>query len=385
MLLSIIVFFLIFSTLILIHEWGHFSSARRHGVKVEEFGLGIPPKAKVLWKDKKGCEFTLNWIPFGGFVRMEGEDAVDEKLKKTKTSFAAKSLLARMEIVLAGVFMNFILAIVLLTGLYSFGSSPILLDIHSVKENVDKGLIILDEGIPVIAITEGGPADKAGLQVGDIVLNVNGETITEAEQISGLQEENTEKIYDVLRPLPNQEGVPVAEQKREALSLSILSNSEAKIQVGFSLLPYFKEVKNLKLPVHQAFIYSLQASYDIAKATLKAFKSLVVKIVTQAQVPQGIAGPVGIAAMTHGIVETGDIGNLIKFMALLSLSLAIMNVLPIPALDGGRFLFLIVEGIMQKPIKAEWEARIHSGAFILLIALIFIVTWNDIYRLIFEQ
>lgn len=384
MILSIIVFFLIFSALILIHEWGHFSSARRHGVKVEEFGLGIPPKAKVLWKDKKGCEFTLNWIPFGGFVRMEGEDAVDEKIKKTKTSFAAKPLLARMEIILAGVFMNFVLAIVLLTGLYSFGSSPILLDINTVKENVEKGLIILDEGIPVISVAEGGAAEGSGLQAGDIVLKVNGETITEAEQISALQEAGVEKEYSILRPLSGQEEVAVTEQKREEMTLSIRANDDAKIQVAFSFLPYFKEVKDLKLPLHKAFLYSLSASYDIAKATIKAFKSLVVKLVTQAQVPQGIAGPVGIAAMTHGIVETGDVGNLIKFMALLSLSLAIMNVLPIPALDGGRFLFLIVEGIMRRPIKAEWEARIHSIAFILLITMIFVVTWNDIYRLIFE-
>jgi regulator of sigma E protease len=380
MILSIFVFLIIFSTLILIHEWGHFASARRHGVKVEEFGLGIPPKAKTLWTDKKGCAFTLNWIPFGGFVKMEGEDAVDENIKKTKTSFASKSLLARAEIVLAGVFMNFILAITLLTGLYSFGSTPILVNMESVQKNIDAGIIILDKGIPVLAITEGSPADIGGLKKNDIVLKIDGKEITEAKQISNVQESLKEKTYTILRPLSD--STEDSEQKTKELQLSITANEEAKIGVAFSVLPYFKEIKTLQLPPHKAFIYSLESSYSIAQATLTAFKSLIIKIFTQGQVPKEISGPVGIAAMTHNIVQTGDIGNLIKFMALISLSLAIMNVLPIPALDGGRFLFLIVEGVMRKPIKAEWEVRIHSAAFILLLMLIFVVTWNDIYKLV---
>lgn len=375
LLLSILAFFIIFSLVVLIHEWGHFMSARRHGVHVEEFGLGLPPKAKGLWKDSKGCEYTLNWIPFGGFVRMEGEDAVDETVRKTQGSFASKSILARMEIVLAGVFMNFVLAIVLLTTLFTIGAKPILLNKEAVMENIDKGIIVLDEGIPVVAV-EDGPAKEAGLKAGDIVLMVNNEKISSAEQISTLQVSNESRNYIVLR---EENG-----EKKE-MALSIKADGNAKIHVAFSSLPPFKEIKEISMPVYEAFWYSLKTSGQIALATVEAFKNLVVRLVTTAEIPAGISGPIGIAAMTHSIVTQGDIEDLLKFVALLSLSLAIMNVLPIPALDGGRFFFLLVEVIMRHPIKPQWEARIHSVAFALLLILIFIVTGNDIYTIVLKS
>lgn len=372
--LSILAFLVIFSLVILVHEWGHFASARRHGVHVEEFSLGLPPKARILWKDKKGCEYTLNWIPFGGFVRMEGEDAVDEKVRKSKGSFATKSLSARMEIVLAGVFMNFVLAIGILTILFTIGSKPILLNQEAVMKNVEQGIIILDEGIPVLALEE-GPAKTAGLQVGDLVLSVNGQKAMSAQQISDLQVPNTFAEYMILRENP-------ASHIKEQEILRIQANGDAKIKVAFSSLPMFKEIKNISFPVHKALWYSLKTSGEIAVATVEAFKKLVVRLVTQAEVPAGISGPVGIAAMTHGIVIQGSLDALFKFVALLSLSLAIMNVLPIPALDGGRFFFLLVEAIVRKPIKAEWEAKIHSAAFILLLGLIIVVTGNDVYKIV---
>ena len=372
LLLSILIFFIIFSVVILIHEWGHFASARRHGIHVEEFGLGMPPKAKTLWKDKKGCEYTFNWIPFGGFVRMEGEDAVDEGLKKTKGSFASKSILARMEVILAGVFMNFVLAMGILTILFTLGAKPILLDKEGVQEAIDNKIVVLDEGLPVLAL-EDGPAKEAGLQVGDAVLAINGTTIMSAEEIAALQTAGESSRYTVLREVDGTKIQTV---------LNIEANEEGKVLAAFSTFPKFKEVKEISFPVHQAFMYSLETSGKIAVATVKAFKGLIVRLVTQAQVPQGISGPVGIAAMTHGIVQEGDIEQVFKFVALLSLSLAIMNVLPIPALDGGRFMFLLVEAVMRRPIKAEWETRIHSVSYLLLIGLILIVTGNDIYKLI---
>jgi len=370
---SILVFFFIFSVIILIHEWGHFASARRHGVHVEEFGLGVPPKAKTLWTDKKGCAFTLNWIPFGGFVRMEGEDAADEGIKKTKGSFASKSILARMEIILAGVFMNFVLAIFLLTILFSVGTKPILLNKEAVLTHIEQGTIILDEGLPVLAVSEGGPAYISGLQKGDVLLSINGQNITSSEEILALQSANEIARYNVYRT--NEDGM------QQKIQFQVQANEEGKIKAAFSMLPSFKEVKDVQLPVHQAFVYSLKVSGEIAQATVHAFKSLITRLVLHAEVPQGIAGPVGIASMTHNIVEQGDISGIFKFMALLSLSLAIMNVLPIPALDGGRFVFLIIEAIIRRPIKASWEANINLASYALLLGLIALITWNDIVRI----
>lgn len=368
MLISVIVFFLIFSFVIVIHELGHFSSARRHGVKVEEFGLGVPPKAISLFKDKQGCEYTLNWIPFGGFVRLEGEDDMSLKTKNKESSFAAKSILARMEIILAGVFMNYVSAILILTSVFMVGSTPILLNQADVNRHIEEGNIILDEGIQVMEVSD-GPAMDAGLAVGDLVLEVNQQVISSAKQISDIQAPGVTANYLVLRG-------------EDRLSLGIEADKNGKIGVAFSTFPAFKEVHEISLSLFDAVKYAFIQSYHISTATVIAFKNVILQLVSFNGVPDSVAGPVGIAAMTHNIVETGSIADIFKFTALISLSLAIMNVLPIPALDGGRFVFLLIEAVFRRPVNPNWEVRIHTVSYVLLLLLILFVTGNDIYKLL---
>ncbi len=375
--LSIIIGISIFTLIVLIHELGHFLSARRHGVHVEEFWLWIPPKAKVVYKDKKKCEYTLNWIPFWGFIRMEGEDEVNEKIRKSKTSFASKSILARMEIIMAGVFMNFVLAIILLTFLFTKWSTPVFLTQEDFNDYRDKWWIEIEkEWLNVTYVWENGPAynEWNWFKVWDEIYEVNWVEVYTANEFIAFIEANIPMTVWVERTTPGND--------KFAYDLKITPNSEWKIDAWFSNEQEIKSIKKLKLPVHKAFLYSLWLSKKITVATLSAFKNLVLSLFQHAKVPWNVAWPVGIFAMIHTIAMDWNFDALIQFTALISLSLAIMNSLPIPALDWWRFVFILIEAIIRKPIKPEWETWIHTISFFLLIWLIFIITWNDIYKLI---
>src|SRR3989304_8133280 len=148
-LISIIVFIIVFSVLILIHEFGHFYAARRSGVKVEEFGIGLPPRMKGLWKDKMGTLYSINWIPFGGFVRMFGEDSTDEDMRKKEGSFASQNILNRTIIILAGVIMNLLLGFVILAVLFSIGTKPFIVTMEDFKYYRDQGILLAEDQVVV--------------------------------------------------------------------------------------------------------------------------------------------------------------------------------------------------------------------------------------------
>lgn len=289
-LLSILAFLIIFSLLILVHEWGHFFAARRSGVKVEEFALGM---GKRLWSTKKGeVEYSLNAVPFGGYVKMLGE----EEESSDPRSFARAKLWKRMVITLAGVVMNFLMTIVFLTILFTVGTNPILIDEQDVQRAQAEGVLVLSE--------------------------------------------------------PNEEGI------REVL-----------------------DIQKIKKPFPQSLGFAVTESWRISKAVVRKVAEIPVTIIRDQKFPEGVAGPVGIAEITHKIVPAGFFA-LMKLTALLSLSLAVINLLPIPALDGGRFLFQIIELVTFRRPPEKWENAIHVAGYILLMALLVIITWNDIWRLI---
>lgn len=305
---SILAFLLIFSTLIIVHEFGHYYAAIKSGVKVEEFGLGM---GKKLFGYKRGeTEFTLNMIPFGGFVRMLGE----EDDSKDPRSFGQAALWKRMVITLAGVFMNFVMAITFLTILFTVGTDPILVSQADVERAYDNG---------------------------EIAFTVNGERMT-PDEIKALEDPTAPVIFE-----------------------------------------YIKEIK---APFPQSVLLATTETARISWAVLEKAAEIPVELVKNLRVPEGLAGPVGIAEVTHKILPQGLMA-LIKLTALLSISLAVMNLLPIPALDGGRFVFQIVE-LLLKPFgikpNEKWENYAHMAGFALLMGLLLLITWNDIARVFFS-
>jgi len=369
--ISIIVFIIVFSILILVHEWGHFFAARKSGVKVEEFGIGLPPRAKGLFKDKKGTLYSLNWIPFGGFVRMYGEDSEDEKMRDKKGSFASKGVLSRTIIILAGVIMNFLLGFLLLVLLFTVGTKPFIVTQSDFDHYREQGILLAEEKVVVTNFEESSEADEAGLTKGDIVLSIDGNSISRNDDvISAIKEKTNESVMmTILR-------------EEDELTLSIPVNESGKMGVGIAEVPEILEIKEISYPFGEAIVQSGYETARLSYLTMNMFIQVVFDLFTKAEVSDQVAGPVGIAQLTHRATQEGGFFEILKLIALLSISLGAINVLPIPALDGGRFLSIIFEVITRRRPNAIWEARIHAIGFLLIIFLILAVTYNDIVRLI---
>ncbi len=292
--ISILVFLLIFSVLILVHEFGHFLAARASGVKVEAFALGM---GKKLWGKQIGeTEYRLNAVPFGGYCQMLGE----EESSDDPRSFEKARWGNRVMITLAGIFFNYVFSILALTAMFSVGTSPIFVS----QADVDRA-----EASGVITFSE-----------------------------------------------------PAEDGTRTVLS-----------------------IEKVKKPFPQSFVFAIAETGRISKGIIEKVSEIPGEIIEKHQLPDGLSGPVGIAEATHKILP-GGFWALLKLAALLSLSLGVINLLPIPALDGGRFLFQIVELLLMPfgiKLNQKIENYIHYGGYILLMGLIVVVTWNDIARLIF--
>jgi regulator of sigma E protease len=363
-LITAVAFILIFSVLILVHEWGHFFFARKAGIKVEEFGIGLPPRAKKLFKDKKGTIYSLNWIPFGGYVRLYGEDSSDPKVLKAKNSFASKSILRRTSVIVAGVVMNFVLAWVLITIGFMVGMKPFLVTDNDLMRAQAEGLIDVRQVLYIHEVSEDSPLASTGIQAGDLVVEVNSE------------------------PVPMAEDLPTILGAGEMVNLSVLHGEQissvwvaptADGKLGFTVSdsPYILYLKDQQYPFYKAPVEAVKEVGRLSYLTLSMLGDVITGLLLKFTVPEGVAGPVGIARMTHHFTQQGLMA-LMQFTALLSISLGVINIMPFPALDGGRFLFIIFEIITRKKPSARWEAMIHAIGFALLMLLILVITWNDI-------
>lgn len=388
--LTLILFIVIFSLLVLVHEAGHFFVAKRFGMKVEEFGMGLPPRARTLWTDRSGTKYTLNWIPFGGFVRLLGESGggtgIDGEEKAGQPSASAQRLFTdfplwkRISVVVAGVVMNLILAVVLLTVVFSIGFTPLaIVDDHTLPFNSylvqsdsfakENGTLRINQdpgGIGVEKIEPGSMAEKVGLVVGDKILKIGNETT-----LNGVE---------VTQALFNARGKrTTVTYKHEGQEKSVEVDLLPDQPFGIYITPDIAIVP-LRFAPHVAVV---KATEEVAKQTVLTvvlLKDVVGRIFSSGQVPEGVSGPVGIFQMTGQVSQQGVIPTLI-FVALLSVSLAVMNIMPFPALDGGRFLFLLVELVTRRRPNHRVEGIIHAAGFGILLLIIALITWNDIGRL----
>lgn len=368
MFITIITFIVVFSVLVLIHEWGHFAAARRAGIKVEEFGLGMPPRAKTFFKDKLGTIFTLNWVPFGGFVRLHGEDSSDPKMLKDKKSFASKTILQRSTVILAGVFMNFLLAWVLISIGFIVGMKPFLVTPADLDKGIEQGIVEVQKIYFVHEIDADGSLASSSLRSGDYIVSINSIPVT-AEM----------KLSETIDPSSPVTLTYVHDKITE--TINVISDPDGKVGMVISLENFVLNVNEIKYPIYVAPIKALAEVGRLSVLTVKLLGDVVVSIVAKFTVPEGVAGPVGIAQMTHYFVKQGFMA-VVQFTALLSISLGVINVMPFPALDGGRFLFIVYEVIARRKPNAQVEAAVHTIGFALLMLLILVITWNDIMKLI---
>ncbi len=376
MILSIIIFIVTLLFLVLIHELGHFLMAKKFNIKVEEFGFGIPPK---VWGKKVGETLvSINWLPLGGFVRLLGEDQVNKTILENKRSFAAQTVGKRIAVVVAGVTMNLLFAWLLfyiVLGSNGFKAQfPQLLDhnFSGANQSVENIVLIRD-------VLENSPAEKGGIKQGDRVLAINGEVIKDDQFLINKTKElaGTEISLTLSDPdKKNERTIKVTPRK---------DPPEGEGAMGVALVPLDIVTLSYDTPLQKIFSAPLH-SWNIISYSGKILGSLISQSFQQrdlAPVSQSVAGPVGITNLANAVLTSSEAPLIpyLDFVALLSLNLAVMNLLPIPALDGGRLFFLLIEAITRKRVHAEIERWIHTAGMALLLGLTLLITFSDIKKL----
>lgn len=357
MIWTILLFLLILSVLVLGHEWGHYFAAKRMGMKVDEFGLGFPPRLWA-WKRKDGMEVSLNMIPLGGFVKIKGESGDDEVT--AIDSFASKSILRRFTVLVAGVVMNLVMAWVIFTVGFWVG-------IPAVTDGGITGGTVTNEGVTIFDVMKDSPGATAGMQVGDRVVSIDKVVYTDSEA-ARLALAPGETHHVVLARGGKEVDVEVTASLLESLG------HEA---IGIELL----KTGTVHFPWYQAPWRGMKQTVESTVAIFAALGGLIAGIFSHNGVGAAVSGPVGIAVVTGQVAKMG-FAHILQFAAMLSLNLAVLNVLPIPALDGGRVGFLFIEAIRRKKASVKFESTVHGIGFALLMLLVIFVTFKDILGLV---
>lgn len=371
--ITLIIFILILSLLILIHEFGHYFSAKKLGVKVEEFGLGIPPK--VVGKKIGETEYTFNALPFGGFVRLYGEDTENPspEIQSDPRSFLAKSPLKRLVIISAGVFMNLVLAISLYYLLFFFTgfkslNVPVFFDYRFRFGQVHETKTV------VTSFSDNSPAQKAGVEAGEAILTIDGNPVSNVEDIRNeVKDKAGQEVSLYLKNLRSH-------TKEVTRTISVVPTTD---EDGHGILGVYVS-DSVQIYYPNKLLAPFEHSYNMLAYTGNTFKEFIkiaIKIRSVEPVSSGVAGPVGIYSVVGGILAYGGkqaLLGMIDFVALLSLSLALINILPFPALDGGRLVFIFYEMIIGKPVDQRVEASVHKWGMVFFFGLLFLVTIKDI-------
>ena len=485
MILQIIGAVLVLSFLIFIHELGHFWAARKNGVKVEEFAIGFPPN---IWKKKKGDTiYKINLIPFGGYVKLFGEDSFDPKVVSDKKSFASKTPWQKIQILIAGVVMNFLVFWIFLSVAIFNGASPFVFstqqmhnlfldshlsyevgfsgekvteayeswqtsDVEELHKKIKTGdindfaflpsfyvntvdafwsdfvsrgdYIVMVNDLPVISVkdfvesiakTQGssfevtlyrdgnfvdvevpfsfgfrveslveGMAKNGGVLIGDVLRTVNNEPVSLATSIRDINKQNAGKAVaytfergdelieiNLTPPVDGITGMYLV----SSFDFPVLGFGYSLVEFPFTVGEYIREYKFYQVP-----FVALQDGWTISKLTAAGFLGTIFDVFFKFEVSDEIGGPVQVVKMSYEFVGLGG-NDLLSFIALISLSLAVINLLPIPALDGGRILFVLVEALRGKPLDRKLEAYIHAFGFMVLMTLILVVTVFDFLRL----
>ncbi|MAF59617.1 MAG: site-2 protease family protein [Candidatus Pacebacteria bacterium] len=365
--MSVLIFLLVLVALILVHEFGHFLIAKRSGIRVDEFGIGFPPR---LFGKKYGeTLYSLNAIPFGGFVKIFGEDReeVDKDDKDISRAMFNKGRWAQATVLFGGVFFNILFAWIIFAATFSIGTTAAV-----TEENKN---FISGQELVVAEVLEGAPASEAGFLAEDVILGISarGEAIQNgnADEVASFIERYSESELTISYLREDEEGsvslTPV---------LGLLEDESAPA-IGVAMV----DVGELKYPLHLAIfesgMFTLESLWAV---TLGILGFLGNALLLSADLSQ-IAGPVGIVSLVGDASALGFV-TLLSFTAFISLNLAVINLLPFPALDGGRLVFLGIEAIKGSPIKPKVARMANGIGFALLIFLMLAVTYSDVLRLV---
>ena len=391
--MSVLLFFVVIFVLVLVHEFGHFWMAKKTGMRVDEFGIGFPPKVASI---KKGeTEYSFNLLPIGGFVRIFGEDALeasspvpspdgkpDAKLdaepglggtnSNTRKnldfdrSFIAKSPLQQSLVLIAGVTMNMMFAWFLFILVFAIGIPTV----------VDEADASPDARLIVSEVLADSPAAEVGLPRGAVITGLSygneSDQILNVSSFQAFTEDRPEQALEVTYTYAGEEkSVSVMPET------GLVEEMPERAVMGVALAM----VDVVSEPIHVAVIEGTKQTYNTLIAVTVGISTLVYDALLFQADLSGVAGPVGIVGLVEEASQFG-LTSLLLFTALISINLAVINLLPFPALDGGRLLFVAIEVIKGSPIRPVWVARLNTLGFFLLILLMVAVTWSDIAKII---
>lgn len=368
---TILAFVAVLVVLVLVHELGHFIVAKRAGITVQEFGVGFPPRiGSVVWH---GTRYSVNWIPLGGFVRMLGEDGEVEadKMRRRGLSEAAvdkamegafnrKPIWVRIVVLVAGVVMNFLLASVLFAVALSLPGQQ------------GRGPLTITE------IQAGSPAVVAGLQVRDVIRSADGRTFDVSRDLTAYVRSRAGHLVDLnIRRDGREIDVPVTPR-----ALSAAEEAQGLGAVGFSYEPdRFVEVPPSASGPAEAAWEGVTAAGDLALKIPGGLATAVAGLLGLAPDAGTAVGPIGIASETGKVLRAPLVSQLI-FVGILSVNLAVLNVLPFPPLDGGRIAVVVIEAVRRRRLPAEREALVYLTGFMVLILLVILISIRDVANLI---
>ena len=329
--IGIIAALVIFAILVIVHEGGHFFTAKAAGIRVNEFSIGMGPL--LLQKQSKETLYSVRALPIGGYVSMEGEDEESDD----ERAFNNKPAWARALVVAAGPFMNFVLAVLVLAALFTYAGTSV--------------------STTIAQATDGMPAQEAGIKAGDRIVSVNGKSVSDGEEL--------QKAFDEVRG------------SADSVTLGIASGGETRTaEMPFAEDKDGNKVIGVEFDINhnpaEGFVQGVKGSITAEKLMLQALGD----IVTGKTDTGDLVGPIGIVTIVDQGAQAGIL-NLIYLLALLSLNLALVNILPFPALDGGRLLFIVIRKITGKAISDELEAKIHLIGMMLLFSLMIFITVKD--------
>lgn len=365
--------------LVVVHELGHAFVARRNGVVVEEFGIGFPPRAWAK-KLKNGVLFSLNWLPLGGFVKLQGEHDAANK----KGDYGAASFWAKTKILLAGVSINWLVAAALLTVLAWTGLPKVLPNQFSIPSDTT----LTKQPVHVATITGDSPAAKAGLKVGDKIVRFAGEAVPTPESLVEQTKENKGKTVEIIytrggverttkatlrNDNPEKKGyLGVGPDQRQQIQASWSAPVVGVVTTAQFTWVTLQGLGDLVGNLVSGLVLQLSPDHSVKEQANKNLESA----------SSSVAGPIGILGVIFPAAEQAGLGQLIFLTALISLTLAVMNILPIPALDGGRWFVTAIFRLLKKPLTKEREEKIQGTGFMVLMALVVVVTIADVGKLI---
>lgn len=355
--MTIIIFIIVLALLIFVHELGHFLIAKACGIRVDAFALGFGPK--ILSKKIGEVVYSLNLIPFGGYVKIFGENPDDESINgpDIERSFVHKPKWQQISVLIAGIVFNFIFAWILIVFAFLSGAPA---SIESYSQYSDR---FTNNRIIISSISQNSPAEKAGFIAGDQII---GKSISEIQELINNNGDKNIKINIIRNGSDNKE-ISVIPEK------GIIDNRYA---IGISM----DNVATLKLPIHLAIYEGIKFTCHMIWQTIIGIIGLIGGVFDGSSKLSSITGPVGIAGLVGDAFKVG-FNYLLMFTAIISINLGVLNLVPFPALDGGRILFTIIEIIIRKPIKPEISNTVNAIGFALLLLLMIVVTYRDIVKL----